>query len=202
MLRPYTLGERTMAAHALPISLPRRPITSAEYQRMIEAGILHEDERVELLEGVIVEMTPIGARHVATIMALERLLRKRVPDEIGISVQSPIQLSDFSEPQPDIVLVRPRDDSYMHALPQPEDVLLLIEVSDTSAAYDRNTKVPLYARAGVGEVWLIDLVAGVVEVFREPRADGYRSVTRPGREESLTPLAIPGLSLPVGEMLV
>jgi Uma2 family endonuclease len=125
---------------------------------MAEAGIFTEDDRVELIEGEVVAMSPIGPRHAACVRKLARLIRDRVSSTAAIvDVQDPIRLSEHSEPLPDISILRPRDDFYADGHPGPEDVLVLLEVADASVMYDRNTKLPLYARAGIAEVWLVDL---------------------------------------------
>jgi Uma2 family endonuclease len=133
----------------------RRRFTVHDYHRMGEAGILHEDDRVELIEGEIVEMAAIGTRHFSCVNGLTRLLVRGVGDEAIVSVQNPVRLDEHNEPQPDLTVLRVRD--YRESLPVPEDVLLLIEVSDTTLRYDRGVKLPLYARAGIREVCILDL---------------------------------------------
>ncbi len=135
----------------------RRRFTVHDYHRMGEAGILHEDDRVELIEGELVEMAAIGTRHLTCVNGLTRMLVRGVGDEAIVSVQNPVRLDEHSEPQPDLTVLRMRD--YRESLPVPEDVLLLIEVSDTTLAYDRGVKLPLYARSGIREVWIVDLRA-------------------------------------------
>ena len=126
--------------------LTRWRFTVHDYHRMGEAGILQEDDRVELIEGELVQMTAIGTRHFSCVNRLNRLLVMNVRDEAVVSVQNPVRLNEYTEPQPDATVIRPRD--YRESLPMPEDVLLLIEVSDTTLAYDRGVKLPLYARSG------------------------------------------------------
>jgi Uma2 family endonuclease len=138
------------------MEVKRRRFTVHDYHRMGEAGILHEDDRVELIEGELVEMTAIGTRHFSCVNRLNRLLVMHVGDDAIVSVQNPVRLNEYNEPQPDLTVIRPRD--YLESLPKPEDVLLLIEVSDTTLAYDRGVKLPLYARAGIREVWIVDLL--------------------------------------------
>jgi hypothetical protein len=156
-------------------SLVRHRFSVEDYYRMAEAGILTESSRVELIEGEIVEMTAIGSRHAACVKRLMHLLTARVGERAVVSVQDPVRLSAFSEPQPDLALLRPRDDFYARAHPGPQDTLLVIEVAETSAALDRGVKGPLHARAGIAEMWLADLEQDVVEVFRDPSAEGYRA---------------------------
>ncbi len=176
----------------------RYRFTTADYHRMAEAGILHEDSRVELIEGEIVEMSPIGDRHVGCVNVLTDLLADVVRREALISVQNPIRLSADGEPQPDIALPRrgaPR------AVPTPEDVLLVIEVAQSSLRYDRAVKLPLYARHGIPEVWIVNLGEGVVEVYRTPEGEAYRSVLRATKGESLEPGRLPGARIAVAEVL-
>jgi Uma2 family endonuclease len=134
----------------IPMEVKRRRFTVHDYHRMGEAGILHEDDRVELIEGELVEMTAIGTRHFSCVNRLNRLLVMHVGDDAIVSVQNPVRLNEYNEPQPDLAVIRPRD--YKESLPMPEDVLLLIEVSDSTLAYDRGVKLTLYARAGIREV--------------------------------------------------
>jgi len=179
----------------------RRLFTVDEYHAMARAGVLGEDDRVELLEGEVVETGPIGSRHNACVARLNRYLSGRAGDNAIVWVQSSIRLNDFAEPEPDAALLRPRDDYYAEAHPRPEDVLLVVEVADTSADYDRERKIPLYARSGVPEVWLVDLEEGRIELYRSPSADGYRELLRPGRDEVLRPVELPELEVAVREVL-
>ena len=146
-----------------------------EYHKMAEAGILHEDDRIELIEGKIVEMTPVGSRHVACVNRLNQLFSLSLGERVVISVQNPLRIAD-SEPEPDIVLLEPREHFYAEQLPGPDDALLVVEVADSSLAYDREVKIPLYARAGIQEVWLVDLSNDEVVVYLEPSARGYGRV--------------------------
>jgi len=183
------------------VQLLKRLFTVAEYHKMAEAGILSEDDRVELLEGEIVAMSPIGSRHAACVDRLAQCLVVQVGGRAIVRVQNPIRLGEHSEPQPDVALLKPRPDFYASSHPGPEHVLLVIEVAETSAAVDREVKVPLYARFGVPEVWLVDLAGDQVEVFREPSAEGYREVRVLRRGESLAPALLPDLLLPVDAVL-
>ena len=172
-----------------------------EYHKMSEAGILSEDDRVELIEGEIIKMSPIGSRHAACVKRLNALLNRRVGQAAIISVQDPIRLDDYSEPEPDIALLKFRDDFYSQSLPTADDVLLIIEVADTSVEYDRSVKLPLYARAGIPEVWLADLPGDGVEAYSEPVNGAYQKFRRAKRGEVLTPEEFPGLMLSVDEIL-
>ena len=181
--------------------LAHRRFTVDEYHRMAETGILAEDDRVELLDGEIVEMSPIGSRHAATVTRLEHLFHRLVRDRAIVRGQNPVRLDRYSEPEPDIALVTPRADFYAAEHPTPRDVLLIVEVADTSLRYDRHTKLPSYARAGIPEAWLVDLTADRVERHREPRGDAYADQQILGRDATLTPLLLPDVTIRVGEIL-
>lgn len=155
-------------------ALPAKHLfTTEELSRMGEAGLFSEDDRIELVEGEIYEMSPLGERHAACVRKLTNLLARRLGSEAVVDVQNPLHLSRFSLPQPDLTLLRPREDFYGRGHPRPGDVLLLVEVADTSLDHDREVKVPLYGRHGVSEVWLVDPESRSVEVFTEPGAEGY-----------------------------
>ncbi len=161
---------------------------------MGEAGILRGDERVELIEGEIVKMNPIGGRHIRCVNELNWLLGHQIHDEgIRVSVQNPVRLNGGLEPQLDLAVIRAGD--YADAPPGPEDVSLVIEVSDTTLSYDSNLKLPLYARAGIGEAWIVDLPNNAVERHNDPWEEGYRRMERVGRGRSLTSEAHPSLTL-------
>jgi Uma2 family endonuclease len=179
--------------------LTRWRFTVHDYHRMGEAGILHEDDRVELIEGELVEMTAIGTRHFSCVNRLTRMLVMNVGDEAIVSVQNPVRLNEYNEPQPDLTVIRPRD--YRESLPIPEDVLLLIEVSDTTLAYDRGVKLPLYARAGIREVWIVDLSGETTGRYTDPSGEGYRRADRLRRGQRLESDALPGPTPSVDEIL-
>jgi Uma2 family endonuclease len=168
---------------------------------MADGGVFTEDDRVELLEGEVVEMAPIGSRHAGCVNRLNMFFAKRLEGHTIAAVQNPVLLSEHSEPQPDFALLRPRPDAYAGSHPGPEDVVLLVEVADTTAAWDRRHKLPLYAAAGVPEVWLIDLTAEVVEVCRRPEGAAYREVRVALPAEHIAPEAFPEVSLPVRDLL-
>jgi len=180
---------------------PTRRFNVHEYHRMAVAGILTEDDRVELIAGEIVEMPPIGSRHAACVDRLTRLFSSRVGDAALVRVQNPIRLSDVSEPQPDLALLEPRADFYAAAHPGPGEVLLIVEVADTSVGYDRSVKIPLYARAGIRELWLVDLERERIEVLRQPAAGSYRTAETHRRGGRVTIEALPGLEFPVDAIL-
>ncbi len=185
----------------MSVRLLRRSFTVEEYHRMAQVGILSEEDRVELIEGEIVEMTPIGSKHAACVNRLTRLFSDRVGGRAIVSVQNPLRLGQRSEPQPDLALLRPRADFYAQAHPGPEDVLLVVEVAETSGTVDREMKLPLYARGGVPEVWLVDLGGEGIEIYRSPGPQGYQEVRRVRRGEHLAPGAFPDLDLAVAEIL-
>jgi len=185
----------------MAVQLLRRCFTVDEYHRMAQVGILSEDDRVELIEGEIVETAPIGSRHAACVDRVAQLFFERAARRAIVRVQNPIRLGKHSEPQPDLVLLRPRPDFYAQGHPGPEDVLLVVEVAETSAEYDRTIKLPLYARSGIPEVWLVDLAAAAVEVHRRPTPEGYQEVQRVRRGERLAPHTFPDLDLVVAEVL-
>jgi len=175
--------------------------TVGEYHQMAEVGIFNEDSRVELLEGQIVDMAAIGSRHAACARRLSRSFFEKVTGKAIVSIQNPVRLNEQSEPQPDVMLLRSRPDYYADGHPGPEDVLLLVEVGDTTAAWDRERKLPLYAAARVREVWLVDLPAGTVEVCRRPERAAYKDVRLVWRDDSLTLAAFPDASLLAGDLL-
>lgn len=180
-------------------SITRYRFSREDYERMGAAGILSEDDRVELIQGEIVVMSPIGPPHNDAVAMLTRLIVPRVSGDVLVMVQGAIRLPTDSEPQPDLALVRFR--RYREALPAADDVLLVIEVSDTTLAYDRDVKLPLYAAAGIPEAWLVDLQGGRIERHAEPGDDGYRVIVRFGRGAVVTSTVVPGLEIPVDTIL-
>lgn len=148
-------------------------ITVDQYYRMAEVGLLAPDERVELIDGVIIDMAPIGSRHAGALRRLNQLLAVAVGARAILSSQLPVRFGPSSEPQPDLAVLKPRDDFYDTAHPQAQDVLLLVEVSVTSVRYDLQVKVPLYARHRVPEVWVVDLPQGVLHLYRSPEGGTY-----------------------------
>ena len=179
--------------------ITRRRFTVHEYHKMAEAGILHEDDRIELLDGELVEMAAIGTRHFNCVNRLTRLLVTSVGEDIVVSIQNPVRLNEYSEPQPDVALIRARD--YDESLPTPEDVLLLIEVSDTTLAYDRGTKLSRYAQAGIPELWIVNLPGERIEHHTGPSGDLYGHVHLLRRGETVESAALPGLSTRMGDVL-
>ena len=168
---------------------------------MGEAGVFAEGDRVELIEGELIQMSPIGSAHSGAINGTTRALVRAVGDAAIVSVQNPVRLGDHSEPEPDFLLLRPRPDDYRIRTPLAEDVLLLIEVADSSLRYDRAVKLPLYARHGIPEVWIVDLVANTVETFARPEADAYALTGQGSRGETLSPMLLPDVPIPVTAIL-
>ena len=172
-----------------------------EYYRMAQAGIFSENDRVELIDGEIIEMSPIGSLHAGCVDVLNSLLAQKVGRAAIVRVQGPIRINEYSEPEPDIALLKLRGDFYRHSHPTPADVLLVIEVTDTSLEYDRTVKLPLYARAGIPEAWLVILPKHVIEVHTEPKNGEYQKVQRLKRGNTLVSSTIEGLSIKVDEIL-
>lgn len=170
------------------------------YHRMIEAGIFAEDDRVELIEGELRTMPPIKAAHAGKNKRLNRLFSALAADRAVVAVQDPLTLPPSSEPEPDLMLLRPRDDFYEAANPTAADVLLLVEIADTSLRYDRNTKIPLYAAHGIPEVWLVDIPHRRVEVYRNPGPEGYRQILLPDKGQAIEPLLLSGLSIQLSDL--
>ena len=173
-----------------------------QYYRLAEVGVLKPDDRVELIEGEIIRMSPIGSPHAAGVSRLNRFFQKTWTErEVIVAVQNPIRLSEFSEPVPDLALLKPRDDFYAAHHPTPEDVLIVIEVSDTTLLADRNVKMPLYARAGIPEAWLVNLPRKVIEVYFDSTEGNYRETLKFKQGETLVSPTVSGLTLPVGDIL-
>ncbi len=179
---------------------PRR-FSVEEYERMGEVGIIDPAERVELLDGEIVAMSPIGPRHAGVVDAIAEQLYGKLLGRVTIRVQNPLRLLPRSEPQPDITIARRRRDFYRGAHPTADDILLVIEVADTSLRADQLVKLPIYARKSIIEVWIIDLSADVVYVHTDPVDGDYREVRTLTRGGSLSPVEIPDLQLMVDEIL-
>jgi Uma2 family endonuclease len=178
----------TMAAD----SLRRHRLTVADYHQMAEAGILGPDDRVELIAGEVLDMSPIGSLHAAVVAAVAEYFSRVAAGKLTVWSQNPIRLDDLSEPQPDIALVRPRADFYATAHPTSADVFLVVEVAETSLAYDLGVKVPLYARHGIPEVWVIDAATRVTHRFRGSGPDGYADRATIAAETPLECAALPG----------
>ena len=190
-----------MSSTSTVLEYPQRhAVSAAEYLRMGEAGVFEPDTRLELIEGEIVEMAPIGDRHVACVMELGEALIACLIGRAKVIIQSPVRLSSSAEPEPDLAVLRLRDDRYRTGLPRAEDVLLIIEVSDTTLAYDRGIKLRLYALADIPEVWIWDLKRRRALVSREPDGATYRDATVVERG-TLAPLALPDCVIALEEIL-
>ena len=172
-----------------------------DYYRMAETGVLRPDARVELLDGKIIDMSPIGPFHGGLVNRLTRLFNKLSNGRWLVSAQNPLRLDDHSEPEPDVMLLKPAADDYTSRHPQPADVFLLIEVSDTTLDYDREEKLPAYGRAGIPEVWIVDLNERTIEIYREPNFTGYGSKTTLRSDDKAMPQAFPDVALDVAELL-
>lgn len=183
------------------VEIERRLFTVNEYDRFIEVGVLTEDDPVELINGEVVKMSPISSSHVGCVHRLNRLFSQRLSDNVILHIQNPIHVDRYSEPEPDVVVLKYRDDYYSDSLPRPTDVLLLIEVAETSLSYDRRVKVPLYAKAGIQEVWVVNVEEKVIYGYRNPGKGKYQetSIVKPG--ETLTLTAFPEIVLQVGEII-
>jgi Uma2 family endonuclease len=185
---------------SLPL-LKKRPTTVAEYHRMARARVFGPDERVELLEGEIYQMPPIDPQHASKVKGLNYYFIRALGDAYVIGVQDPIQLDENSEPQPDISVLRWRADRYANAHPVPADVLLVVEVADSTVRSDRKHKIPLYARAGIPEAWLVNIPGRRVELHAEPVNGVYQIVRVFQRGETVQAYTLPQLSLAVDEIL-
>jgi Uma2 family endonuclease len=184
-----------------PQAPTRRRFDIDAYYRMAEVGVLGDPRRVELIDGEIFGMAAIGSPHAAVTNKLARLFSRALRDDVAlVSVQTPLRLDDFNEPEPDVMLLRPRDDDYRASHPGAADVLLLVEVSETSLAYDRGVKLALYARLGVPEVWIVDLVGAAVETYREPKEGAYASRERLAKG-SLAPALLPTVTIDIAGLL-
>jgi Uma2 family endonuclease len=181
------------------MQIVRRKFTVTDYHRMVDAGILHPKDRVELINGEIIEMAPIDSVHVANVHRINQLFVERAAGKLIVSVQSPVHLGEHSEPEPDIALLRYRDDFYRDELPTAEDVRLVIEVAKSSLAFDRSTKCTLYARHGIPVYWLVDPEAKTITKFSAPAESGYRESEVFSTQDTIdSPLG----SMPVGELIV
>ena len=191
-----------MAIQQPVITEPKRHrFTVVDYYRMADAGIFHEDSRVELIDGEIIDMVPIGPRHSDGVNRLTERFILDLRGAVYVSSQNPIRLDEHNEPEPDLVLARRRERGYAHGHPTPEDVHLVVEVADSSASYDRQTKASLYARFGIPDYWIMDVGREHVLVHRDPTPGGYATTRVYLRGEQLSPLAFPDLTLSIDEIL-
>ena len=185
----------------MPPLVKRWRFTVDDFHRMARVGILAEDARVELVDGEIVQMAPIGDHHAYCVNSLTELFRAPATGRFVLSVQNAVRLSPHSELHPDLALLRPPLEKYARGLPSPNDVILLIEVSDTTLAYDRRVKLPRYAAAAIPDAWLVNIPRRTIEVHREPRDGRYQQVTIFRKGEGIAPLALPDITVAVAAVL-
>jgi len=179
----------------------RHRLNVGAYYKMAEAGILAPNDRVELIDGEIFDMVPIGSGHAGRTDRLNRLFaRASVDGHVLVRVQGPLRIDRYNEPEPDLMLLKPRADDYTERHPGAADVLLLVEIAESSLDYDHGTKLPLYARFGVPEVWIIDLRGAAAEVYREPKGDAY-TLTQRLTSGSLTPTLVPSVVIDIAALL-
>ena len=198
---PAQSAARPTSPPSRPTAPSRRRFTVAEYYAMAEAGILAPDERVELLDGDVIAMPPIGDWHASRVKRINNFMLPPLQGRAIVSVQDPTRLDDTSEPEPDVMLLRWRDDFYEGGHPGPPDVLLLIEVSDTSVDYDRNVKLSAYATAGIPEVWIVNRPDRRMESYAGPTGDAYATVRYYGAGERISPQAFPDVVLQVDQII-
>jgi len=196
-----SLESPTIPQGDVAVKVERWTFTVDDYMQMLEAGILTEDDRVELIEGEILKMSPIGDPHAACVKKGNALFHRLVGHQAIVSVQDPIRLDNYSEPQPDLALLKSRKNYYAQARPTPADVLLIVEVADSSIDYDRRIKIPLYARALIPVVWLVDLNADAIEVYWQPANGAYQALQTAGRGDRLTLETLPSLIVMVDDIL-
>ncbi len=173
----------------------------SEWRKLGEAGIFPPDSRVELINGEIIEMSPIGSNHAGHINRLSQVFASLIPGQAMFSAQNPLQLSNFSEPEPDLMLLLPREDFYADQHPQAADVLLLIEVADSSLEYDQGFKLQLYARHNIPEYWVLNLNDQCLQVFRKPHGDNYEEKTTLRRGDSVSPSQLQNITLALSDIL-
>ena len=192
-----------MSGAAVPAAPRRqaRKFTVAEYYRMVDAGILRPRERVELIEGVILAMPPIGPFHAEGVDYFLELFSRHAAGRFRVRIQAPVHLGEHLELEPDMALLRLRPGGYRRAHPTPEDILLITEVADSTLDYDRDIKAPLYGRAGIPETWVVNLREDCLEVFRNPGPQGYAQHTLYRRGDKISPVALPDLEFAVAELL-
>ncbi|HEX9944779.1 MAG TPA: Uma2 family endonuclease [Thermoanaerobaculia bacterium] len=186
----------------MAVPSPRQRLSIDEFQRMTETGVFSEDERLELIRGELVEMSPIGGPHATAVRRLTNQLTARLGPRVILDVQNPLLIREHqSELYPDLMLLRPREDFYSAGKPTPRGALLVIEVADSSLSYDRDVKIPLYAESGIPEAWLVDLNSGTVFVYRQPSPERYQEVNQYRRGDAISPEAFPEARFAVDEIL-
>ena len=183
------------------VEVTKKLFTVDEYYQMAEAGILGPQDRVELIDGEIIQMSPIGHRHAGCVNRATYLWVTSLAGRAVVSIQNPIQLNNYTEPEPDVLVLKPRSDYYASRKVRAEDALLVLEVADTTLRYDRDIKVPRYAAAGIPEAWIENLSADELLVYRNPAGDGYVASITLHRGDSISPVAFPDLVFKVEELL-
>ncbi len=175
----------------ITVPAPKRRFTVEEYHHLAEAGILRENDRVELIHGEIIQISPIGPKHAGNLDRIVRALTFLFGESAIVRPQNPVQLNDYSEPEPDISILKPRKDFYTTAHPRPDEVLLIIELSESTLEYDQEVKLPAYAASGIPEYWIIDLKKDIILVHSEPSGEGYGNIRAFHINESLESLSLP-----------
>ncbi|MDQ2808287.1 MAG: Uma2 family endonuclease [Chloroflexota bacterium] len=199
---PVPVLEPLPPSAAVQVPLTHHRFTADEYNRLGEARIIGEDDRVELMDGEILDMCAIGYRHAAHVTELTSLLADNRVEGMRVSVQNPLDLGQRYQPQPDLMLLRERVDRYKSGLPTAADVLLLIEVADSSLDYDQHIKLPVYAQAGIAEVWIVNLDADQVEIYSQPQGDAYTATRVVQRGETVPIGALPAVTLHADDILL
>ena len=184
------------------MQLLTKKFTVKQYHQMGENNIFHPEERLELIKGEIIKMPPIGLKHSHKVNRLTNLLAYELHNKAIISVQNPIQLDNYSEPQPDLVLVKFREDFYENKPIQPEDIYLLIEISDSTIKYDQEVKIPLYAENNIKEVWIFNINNNLLEVYRKPENNYYKNIAKLTSTNAISPLDFPNLIINLSEIFV
>ena len=179
----------------------KKLFTVDEYHRMGKAGILLENDRLELIDGEIIQMSPIGHRHAICVNRANTFFIEGFGRKALVSPQNPLQLTEWTEPQPDLVVLKPRADFYAGKQWVPEDVFFVVEVSDSTLQYDRKVKVPRFAAAGIPEVWIEDLQHDHLLVHRDPSGEGYSTILELSPGDSVSPLAFPDVTFRVDDLL-
>lgn len=175
-------------------------LTTQQYHLMHEAGVFQEGDRLELINGEITTMSPIGRKHAVCVTRLQEVFIRRLLGKVQVWSQNPILLDNCSEPQPDLAILKRREDFYADGLPTPDDILLIIEVADSSIDYDRDIKAPLYATAGISEMWLLDVNKKAIEGYSQPSANGYKLIRRYDENDTLSMLAFPDVTFNWNEL--
>jgi Uma2 family endonuclease len=177
------------------MQLLTKKFTVQQYHKMAEAEVFTPQERLELIKGEVVKMSPIGLKHATTVNRLNNLFHQKLLGKVIVSVLNSVQLNDYSEPQPDLVLLKFREDFYANKLPQSEDILLLIEVSDSTIKYDREVKIPLYAENNIQETWLVNVENQLLEVYTKPQDNQYQNTQILTYQQSVFPINFSGLTI-------